>query len=567
MNHDVFISYSSRNKPTALAICHVLEEHGVRCWMAPRDIPVGADYGDVIDEAIVACRLFVLVFSEPASLSQWVKGELNLAFTEKKIILPYRIDAAPLKGAMRLILNQMHWVEAYPDAEAKFGELVESAARFLGRPAESAAPAASAASVPSAASARTDAAAPVVAAAGVSSAESVGSEIPVGSIEPSAAPVSEVHAAARRYAVGDCYDVGGKRGIVFEVDETGCCGKIMGLKKSDERLSWSSEEQLTGAEDNFDGLPNQRAIERIAGWREKYPAFAWCAAQGEGWYLPSSGELLTVYRQRRQLAKACAAAGGDRDLEWVYWSSTEHYRWGARAVDYMNGTILSEGNDKSRTCYVRAVCAFSTSVPAVRTDAAAPAVAAATGRESELAAGTPTEGPITAVPMSRAHFGCWVVGDYYDVGGKRGIVFEVDASGQHGKLIALRDAGRPLKWQVRTDTLFVRTIGSSCDDGAEVLAGVQRLKEWERAYPAFAYCSSLGRGWYLPTLEELRTMQELRNSLSEACVEHGGEGLTTGRYWSCYNNGRAAMAIVFATGYMFDDDKFSEYDVRAVAVF
>ena len=100
MNHDVFISYSSRNKPTALAICHVLEGHGVRCWMAPRDIPPGADYGDVIDEAIVACRLFVLVFSEPASLSQWVKGELNLAFTEKKIIIPYRIDETPLKGAI-----------------------------------------------------------------------------------------------------------------------------------------------------------------------------------------------------------------------------------------------------------------------------------------------------------------------------------------------------------------------------------------------------------------------------------------------------------------------------------
>ena len=138
MNHDVFISYSSRNKPTALAICHVLEEHGVRCWMAPRDIPPGADYGDVIDEAIVACRLFVLVFSEPASLSQWVKGELNLAFTEKKIIIPYRIDETPLKGAMRLILNQTHWVDAYPDAESKFGELVEAAERFLGRSVRSA---------------------------------------------------------------------------------------------------------------------------------------------------------------------------------------------------------------------------------------------------------------------------------------------------------------------------------------------------------------------------------------------------------------------------------------------
>ena len=132
MNHDVFISYSSKNKTTALAICHVLEEHRIRCWIAPRDIPPGADYGDVIDEAIVSCRLFILIFSGPATLSQWVKGELNLAFTERKIIIPYRIDETPLKGAMRLILNQTHWIEAYPDAATRFGELVEAAARFLG---------------------------------------------------------------------------------------------------------------------------------------------------------------------------------------------------------------------------------------------------------------------------------------------------------------------------------------------------------------------------------------------------------------------------------------------------
>lgn len=133
MNHDVFISYSSKNKTTALAICHVLEEHRIRCWMAPRDIPPGANYGDVIDEAIVSCSLFILVFSGPATLSQWVNGELNLAFTERKIIIPYRIDETPLKGAMRLILNQTHRIEAYPDAATRFGELVEAAERFLGR--------------------------------------------------------------------------------------------------------------------------------------------------------------------------------------------------------------------------------------------------------------------------------------------------------------------------------------------------------------------------------------------------------------------------------------------------
>ena len=244
MNHDVFISYSSRNKPTALAICHVLEEHGVRCWMAPRDIPPGADYGDVIDEAIVACRLFVLVFSEPASLSQWVKGELNLAFTEKKIIIPYRIDETPLKGAMRLILNQTHWVDAYPDAESKFGELVEAAERFLGRPA-------------------------------------------VGAFrtEPVVPPSAPTPAPARRYKVGDYYNVDGKRGVVFEVDTTGEHGKIVSL--TEKGLYWSTDEEydraiVTGAIHRAEGLWNQRIIERIDGWREKYPAFAWCAAATDG---------------------------------------------------------------------------------------------------------------------------------------------------------------------------------------------------------------------------------------------------------------------------------------------
>ena len=35
-------------------------------------------------------------------------------------------------------------------------------------------------------------------------------------------------------------------------------------------------------------LDNVRLVE---GWHEKYPAFAWCADLGEGWYLPSLDEL------------------------------------------------------------------------------------------------------------------------------------------------------------------------------------------------------------------------------------------------------------------------------------
>ena len=133
MDHDVFISYSSQNMDTAQAICHVLEQNNIRCWMAPRNIPPGSDYGDVIEEAIKACKVVVVIFSETAATSQWVKGELNIAFEEQKIIIPFRLDKTPLKGQNRVILNKTHWIDAYPDYKTKFNDLVNAVAQAIGK--------------------------------------------------------------------------------------------------------------------------------------------------------------------------------------------------------------------------------------------------------------------------------------------------------------------------------------------------------------------------------------------------------------------------------------------------
>lgn len=70
MNHDIFISYSSLNKDASIAVCRVLEQNGIKCWMAPRDIPPDSEYGDLIENAIKACKVVVVLFSQPASVSQ-----------------------------------------------------------------------------------------------------------------------------------------------------------------------------------------------------------------------------------------------------------------------------------------------------------------------------------------------------------------------------------------------------------------------------------------------------------------------------------------------------------------
>jgi formylglycine-generating enzyme required for sulfatase activity len=137
MNHDVFISYSSKNKQTANAICHVLEQNKIKCWIAPRDISIGEKYGDVIERAIRSCKVFIIVFSKESSLSFWVESELNIAFTDRRVIMPFRIDNTKIEGEMRLILNNKHWIDAYPLPDVHFAELVSAVAKQVGIPLSS----------------------------------------------------------------------------------------------------------------------------------------------------------------------------------------------------------------------------------------------------------------------------------------------------------------------------------------------------------------------------------------------------------------------------------------------
>lgn len=47
MRNTVFISYAHQDKPVADAVCARLEQSGIRCWIAPRDIQPGRVGGGV----------------------------------------------------------------------------------------------------------------------------------------------------------------------------------------------------------------------------------------------------------------------------------------------------------------------------------------------------------------------------------------------------------------------------------------------------------------------------------------------------------------------------------------
>lgn len=133
MAHDVFISYSSSDKNAALAVLHGLEEAGIRCWMAPRDIKSGAIWAQAIMEGIEGARVLVVVFSASANRSSNVINEVDAAVRKGATIIPLRIEDAMPEGAMEYHLRTRHWLDALtPPVAAHTARLAEQVRAVLG---------------------------------------------------------------------------------------------------------------------------------------------------------------------------------------------------------------------------------------------------------------------------------------------------------------------------------------------------------------------------------------------------------------------------------------------------
>lgn len=126
----------------------------------------------------------------------------------------------------------------------------------------------------------------------------------------------------KTYRVGDYYNENGKSGVVFVVTPDGQHGKIINLTNLD-RMSWNSAVQA-------------------------------CNNLGNGWRLPTKGELLAIYKVKSTLDQTLAPVGDTIDV--AYWSSTEMSSYYAWFVDMNNG--VTHYNSKNDNLYVRAVSAF-----------------------------------------------------------------------------------------------------------------------------------------------------------------------------------------------------------------
>ena len=73
----LFISHSSQDEKSALALCEELERASHRCWLAQRDILAGQEWADSIITAIGQSSAMLLVFSKNSHDSPQVLREVN----------------------------------------------------------------------------------------------------------------------------------------------------------------------------------------------------------------------------------------------------------------------------------------------------------------------------------------------------------------------------------------------------------------------------------------------------------------------------------------------------------
>jgi hypothetical protein len=107
----VFVSHASQDTAVANTIVENLEQHGIKCWIAPRDVTPGSQYADEMVGAINDTKVLVLVLSEHAVASPHVGREVERAASKRRRIIVLRTDAAPLTRSFEYFLSESQWID------------------------------------------------------------------------------------------------------------------------------------------------------------------------------------------------------------------------------------------------------------------------------------------------------------------------------------------------------------------------------------------------------------------------------------------------------------------------
>ncbi len=136
------------------------------------------------------------------------------------------------------------------------------------------------------------------------------------------------------------------------------------------------------------------------------------------------------------------------------------------------------------------------------------------------------------------NIGKYKVGDYYNDGTKEGVVFWVDESGKHGKIVSLTQ--KELSWCTKTQYDKKIAVGTTSRTDGKANTDKVMARADSAGYPAFVWCRDKGNDWYLPAIDELELLllkDSVRNAVNKTLESWGATKLSNkddelGWYWS-----------------------------------
>ena len=111
-DYKVFISYSHRDLDVAKQVCATLENEGIACWYAPRNIPAGEEWASAIMNAIKKAKVMVVIFSNFSNSSVQVMREIDNAISNGVTVIPLKLTRSNPSGSMEYYLSTLHWFDA-----------------------------------------------------------------------------------------------------------------------------------------------------------------------------------------------------------------------------------------------------------------------------------------------------------------------------------------------------------------------------------------------------------------------------------------------------------------------
>ena len=175
--------------------------------------------------------------------------------------------------------------------------------------------------------------------------------------------------------------------------------------------------------------------------------------------------------------------------------------------------------------------------------------------------------PKPAPQSASAPIKSYKVGDYYNEGGKEGVVFEVSDGGRHGKIVSLDVV--LLQWCTTEQYNKDIVVGvSSTTDGKANTDRVMARSDSDE-YLAFVWCRAMGRDWYLPAIDELRSIYTAKEKINVTLERLGKIELGKHEfYWSSTEeDDTCAWGVDLDDGYAYDYAKYTNRYMRAVSAF